>query len=44
MARVVITTIVNEVTDDEAMAIKKAIEELVKEKDGAVVRFQLTAR
>lgn len=41
MSRVTITIIVPEMEDEEAIALKKEIEELVKEKAGATVRITM---
>ena len=41
MARVVIRVIVSDVTDDEAIELKKAIEELIKDKANTTVMLDI---
>ncbi len=44
MARAAITIVLPEISDDEAIAIKKEIEELVKDRDKVTVSLHLTPR
>lgn len=43
MSRVTITIVVPEMTDEEAIELKKEVEELVKEKRGVTVRITMAA-